>query len=308
MPLHPQSRMFIQQIASMGLPPWSEMPVEESRSRFESMLPVFGEPADVASVKDIEHGDGFGLRVYHPSPGQRCPVAFYYHGGGWVLGDRHTHDSLCRHLAAESGCVVVSVDYRRAPEHKFPVPLDDACEAIRYVVEHASDLEVDSSRIAVAGDSAGGNLAAAVALRFRDAKETSTPLRGQLLIYPVLDARCDSGSYQDFAEGHGLTRATMQWFWQQYLGSASDSADPHCAPHQADSLAELPTTLVMTAEFDVLRDEGEAYAARLRQEGVAATLRRFDGMLHGFVHFASAFDDAEDGRDEAAEFLRNILA
>ena len=306
MPLHPQASLFLRQLEARGLPAWSEMPVDEARSIFSDMKAVFGEGAQVESVRDIDHADGFGMRVYHPSPVKSLPVCIYYHGGGWVLGDRDTHDSLCRHLASEGECVVVSVDYRRSPEFKFPVPLSDCLEAVRFVAQNATELNVDAERIAVGGDSAGGNLAAAVAAKFRD--DNSVSLRGQLLVYPVLDANFETESYVKFAEGHGLTRSTMQWFWQQYVESENDAEHPHASPLRAESFSRLPPTHVITAEYDVLRDEGETYAAKLEDAGVATSLRRFQGMLHGFMHFASAFDSGLDARDNAASFLRKVLA
>ena len=222
-----------------------------------------------------------------------------------MLGDVNTHDTLCRRLAGGASCTVISVDYRRAPEHKFPQPLDDGYNVAQYVMDHAATLGVLPSRIAVAGDSAGGNLAAGLCLRARD--EQGPRIHSQWLLYPVLDRNFDTGSYRSFAEGYGLTREAMRWFWEQYLTEDSDAANPRAAPAQARSLKGLPPAHIITAEFDVLRDEGESYANRLQQAGVSATHRRYDGMIHGFMHFSEPFDDGGRAVRELAHRMKEAL-
>jgi acetyl esterase len=212
---------------------------------------------------------------------------------------------MCRNLCAGAGCVVVSVDYRLAPEHKYPAGLDDCVFATRWIVDHASELEGDAKRLAIGGDSAGGNLAAAAALRLRD--QGGPPLVGQLLIYPVTDYHTPgTPSYRENAEGYGLTRDTMVWFWDHYLSDASQAADPFVSPLRASDLANLPPALVQTAEYDPLRDEGDAYAAKLQAAGTPATLSRWDGMNHGFLFWVGRVDKAGDAMRECCSWLRQV--
>jgi len=216
------------------------------------------------------------------------PVVVYFHGGGWVLGNLDTHDSLCRRLASETGCVVVAVDYRLAPDAKFPAAFDDSFAATAYVSEHADEFNIDPTRLVVAGDSAGGNLAAAVAIR---AAELGSPaIRSQVLIYPVVEPNFDTPSYLAHAAGFGLSRKTMMWFWEQYLASEQDALSHYAVPSRATNLSELPPAHVITAEYDVLLSEGESYADLLQAAGVPTTIRRYDGMIHGFMHYPDVFD------------------
>jgi acetyl esterase len=227
----------------------------------------------------------------------------FFHGSGFVLCSLNTHDGMCRNLCAGADCVVVSVDYRLAPEHKFPAALDDCVFATRWAAEHASEMQADADRIVIGGDSAGGNLAAAAALRLRD--EGGPPLRGQLLIYPVTDYHTPGArSYEENAEGYGLTRQTMEWFWAHYLNDANEAANPHAAPLKARHLRRLPPAFVMTAQYDPLRDEGEAYAERLRAAGVPTELSRWDGMNHGFLFWVGLVDKAGDAMAEVCAWLR----
>ena len=211
----------------------------------------------------------------------------YFHGGGWVVGDLETHDSTCRALAAESGHAVLSVDYRLAPEHPFPAALDDSLTATLWASSHAEELGCAPGKLAIGGDSAGGNLAAAIT------QQGAVPLRFQLLVYPVTDARCNTTSYVDFADGPYLTRASMDWYIAHYLAGGEGAADdPRVSPLLGDdeALAKSPPTHVVTVETDVLRDEGEAYAARLESAGVPTTLRRYEGMFHGFFALPELID------------------
>jgi acetyl esterase len=229
----------------------------------------------------------------------------FFHGGGWVLGNIETHDPLCRRLAANSGCAVVSVDYGLSPENPFPGPVNDCYEATQHVISNASQLNVDASRLAVAGDSAGGHLAASVAIKARE--EAGPEIALQVLLYPVIEPVFDSGSYQKFADGFGLTRKNMIWFWRQFF----DGRDPltDAAPSHADSHRELPPAMVITAQYDVLSDEGNAYARQLQTAGVDVFHRQYDGMLHAFLHFAGLFDTGmEAGREIAQEVGRRLRA
>jgi acetyl esterase len=293
--LDPQVRALLAQFADK--PPLHVLPVDIARRGFKaattSMIPP-GPPV-LAEDRTIEGPGGpLGLRIYRPSGGAAGrPLVVYFHGGGWVIGDLDTHDPVCRALCAGADAVVVSVDYRLAPEHRFPAAPDDSEAATRWAVANAAALGADPSRVVLAGDSAGGNLAAVVALRLRDGD--GPRLSGQLLLYPVTDHYGAAyPSYETFAEGYGLTRTAMQWFWDHYLGAAADDAlSPHAAPQRAPDLRGLPPALVLTAGHDVLRDEGEAYAARLREAGVDAVLERHGPMHHGFFSWCGVLDGAD---------------
>lgn len=307
MTLHEQSKSFLATIAEMDGPGWHEMPPTEGREGFKGLMDLFGKGPELVRVEDHQTKSGVRLRVYsdHAEPDSSLPLVMYFHGGGWVLGDIETHDALCRCLAKQTGFVVASVDYGLAPENKFPGPLDDCCAATRYVVDHAAELGVDPERIAVVGDSAGGNLAAATVLKFRG--DQGPAIKMQVLIYPVIDSSCDTPSYQEFSEGFGLSRVEMKWFWEQYLNEVSEGADPLASVSRANDLAGLPATHIVTAEYDVLRDEGERYGAQLAEAGVPVTVKRYDGMLHGFVHLQGVFDDAAVAINGVAGVLKHQL-
>jgi acetyl esterase len=273
-------------------------------------LSGMGTVEDVASVTDRAVPGPAGdlpVRIYRPEAvtGQAAPGLVYFHGGGWVIGNVDTHDNVCRALANAAGIVVVSVDYRLAPENRFPAALDDALASVEWVRANARELEVDPTRLAVGGDSAGGNLAALVSQHLAG----EPTLRFQLLVYPLLDARYQEPSIEENAEGYFLTKEMLVWFRDQYIGAAGDPADPlvspACAPDSA--LAGLPPGLVITAEYDPLRDEGEAYAERCRAAGVEMTATRYDGMIHGFFSMSDWVPDGRVAIDEAAAALRQHL-
>ena len=303
MPLDPVTRAVLDAM-EQAFPRVETMTIAESRACVKAMLPM-ADPPVVSSVEDrVIPGPAGGItvRVYRPSDTTGLPAVVYFHGGGWVICDLDTHDGTCRAIANGVGCVVVSVDYRLAPEHKFPAAAEDAYAATAWVAEHAADLGVDPARIAVAGDSAGGNLAAVVPLMARD--RGGPPLAFQLLIYPVADHSFDTVSYSENAEGYFLTRAQMEWFWEQYLRSPSDGAHPYASPLRAGDLRGLPPARVLTAELDPLRDEGEAYVRRLEAAGVAATVARYDGMFHGFFSLGIVLPAAQRATDDAHAALR----
>ena len=233
------------------------------------------------------------------------PGLVYFHGGGWVIGDLDTHDVLCRQLTAEAGITVASVDYRLAPEHKFPAAVDDAWEATRWVASVADLLGIDARRLAVGGDSAGGNLAAVVALLARDAGAPAIAF--QALLYPVTDLSAESRSYNDFADGYMLTRDSMRWFAAQYLAGKDEAMDWRASPLRAATLSGLPPALIVTAGFDPLRDEGEAYARRLRDAGVRVDYACYGGMLHGFVGMGRLLDSGNRAVSHIAASLREAL-
>jgi acetyl esterase len=245
------------------------------------------------------------VRIYAPSEARRLPALVYFHGGGFVIGSLDTHDGTCRSLANAIGCTLVSVDYRLAPEHKFPAGPEDCYAATRWVVEKGAEIGVDGSRVAVGGDSAGGNLAAVVALMARDRRGPA--LRHQLLIYPVANHDFATASYEENKQGYLLSREMMRWFWNHYLVESQDGANPYASPLRAPSLAGLPPAHVITAEYDPLRDEGEALAARLQREGVPTTHVRYAGMIHGFFSMTAMLDVAKRAVAEAATAVRAKL-
>jgi acetyl esterase len=247
------------------------------------------------------------VRVYTPVGRGPFPLVVFFHGGGWVLGDLDTHDPFCRALCAGAGCAVVSVGYRLAPEHRFPAATDDALTATRWVAAHAAEIGGDPARIVLAGDSAGGNLSAVTALRIRD--EGGPALRGQLLIYPAVGYHTPpTPSYIENAEGYGMSREEMVWFWEQYLAGESQAASTHAAPLLAPDLRGLPPALVITAEYDVLSDEGERYVERLRAASVPARMSRYDGVHHRFAELIGILDQAGQALDEMCAWLREVPA
>jgi acetyl esterase len=252
---------------------------------------------------DGPHGP-IPVRVYRRDPTATRPAVMYFHGGGFVAGNLGTHDVICRRLAKASGAVVVSVDYRLAPEHRFAIPLDDCHAATSWVAAHGEEITADGGRLAVAGDSAGGNLAAAVALRSRVAGPT---LAAQVLVYPCIDAACAMASYAENGEGYLLTAAAMRDVWEWYLGPDGDPTDPLASVLDAPDLSGLPPTLIQTAEYDPLRDEGEEYGRRLDAAGVGVTVHRYDGMIHGFLGLRELVPESDAAMTEIVRFLDRHL-
>lgn len=285
-------------------------PVEESRRMLaEKAASVAGDPVPLASVRDIKakaQGLTVPVRVYTPEGDGPFPVVLFYHGGGWVQGSIDTHDNLCRVIAKKSGAVVVSVEYRLAPEHTYPAAVNDAYSALLWVAKSGSVINCDSDKLAVAGDSAGGNLAAAVSLM---ARERGGPdIDYQVLIYPGLDAvHLDTDSYRNFGRGYMLDREAVERFITLYLPNEKERREPYASPLLADSHRDLPPALVITAGFDVLRDEGEAYVDKLKKEGVEARLVRYDGMVHGFISADKLLPQARQATDIIAEELQTAF-
>jgi acetyl esterase len=310
MPLDPAAVGLLEQMEAAGLPPLNELSPPEAREAAEGFAALAGPGEDVAEVTDRSvpgPGGEVPVRVYRPANAPApAPCLVYFHGGGWVIGTLDSTDTICRAVANRAGCVVVSVDYRLAPEHPFPAPLDDCYAALVWVAEHGTELGTDTTRLAVGGDSAGGNLAAAVALRARD--ENGPALRLQLLVYPVTDHGYDTASYRENGEGRLLTTDMMRWFWDHYLGSSGQGGNPLASPLRAADLAGLPPALVLTAEYDPLRDEGEAYAARLAEAGVPVTQTRYAGQIHAFWQMPGTFPAALEAADQAAAELRRAFS
>lgn len=303
-PLTPQLQTFIDSLASVDVPRISEQPLAQAREGAILFAQAGAGPKDpVERVSDIDVPGPAGdipVRVYVPKGAEEgAAVVAYFHGGGWVFMGVETHDWICRRLANASGAVVASVEYRLAPEDPFPAPLDDCVAVTEWLAEHAGELGGDGARLAVAGDSAGGNLAAAVALRARVA---GPPIAAQVLVYPALDAGCATASIEENAEGYLLSSIDMRWFWAQYLGD-HDADDAFACPLRAADLTGLPPALVITAEYDPLRDEGEAYAKRLDGFDVPVDLHRFDGMVHGFLGMRELVPDADEAMERIADFL-----
>jgi acetyl esterase len=266
------------------------------------------EPPDIHHVEDrLIPGPGgdVPVRLYRPREGV-CPGIVYFHGGGWCIGDVDLYDWTCRALANGTGAVVASVDYRLAPEHAFPAAAEDCYAAAAWMHAEADVLAVDGRRLAVGGDSAGGNLAAVVSLMARDRE--GPPLQFQLLVYPVINHSFDTDSYRENATGYFLTRANMEWYWRSYLGDDGDGTNPYASPLQASDLRGLPPALVITAEYDPLRDEGEAYGRRLQEAGVPTTISRYDGLFHGFFSLGALLPAARQAASEAEAALRGALA
>ena len=308
MPLHPQANALLAQMRDAGVKPFEELSVREAREESWGYLALAGEPQEVAAVgHTFIPGPTADLpaRVYTPEGDAPRGGIVFFHGSGFVIANIEICDAAVRSLANSTGCVVVSVNYQKAPEHPFPEPFDDCYAATEWVYAHADDLGIDPGRFAVAGDSAGGNLAAAVCLKARD--ENGPRIAQQLLIYPALDCNWDTPSAHENAEGYGLQRETMRWFWNHYLADPADAANPLVSPLRAPDLSGLPPAFIATAEFDPLRDDGENYAERLREAGVDVTVKRYDGMIHGFYWMLGALDDARVLHDDIAGAVAEVL-
>ena len=309
--LDPQAEAILQQIEEADLPGLHTLTPQQVRERtWPGMRDLIGDPEAVANVENLKIRGPSGqisVRVYTPEGRGPFPILVYFHGGGWVFWDIDVTDGLCRSLANGASCVVVSVDYRLAPEHKYPAAVEDAYAATQWVATNADRIQADPTRIAVGGDSAGGNLAAAVTLVARD--QGGPPLAHQLLICPTTDVSSfDTDSYRHFGEGPESLKALGQWAVKHYLTEKEQAQHPLVSPLLAKDLGQLPPALVITAEFDTLRDEAEAYARRLREAGGVVTCTRYDGMIHDFPVFAAVFDQAQDAIDEAATALRGAFA
>jgi acetyl esterase len=289
MPVDRDIAMLLSLIENAGYPPIAEGTVEQARIGMRTLMVDFRQPATlpvVGSITDATVAGSIPVRIYRPQASGSLPTIVYLHGGGFVIGDLDTHEGVCRLLCNDVGAVVISVDYRLAPEHRFPAAVEDAYAAVRWVAEHIADYGGDRGRLAVGGDSAGGNLAAVSA---QLAHADGLSLAAQLLIYPNVDLLGDYASRKENADGYFLTLADMRWFAEHYIGMSEDdprvaelARDPRLSPLQADSLEGLAPAVVVTAEFDPLRDEGNAYAQALEKAGVRVEHREFAGLIHGF--------------------------
>lgn len=303
MPLDQATTALLEQLAAMGGPPLHELPPDEARAVSAGLNELSGKGPDVARVEEVtipaEDGGSFPARILVAN-GTPRGVIVYYHGGGWVIGSIDEFDTLGRELAVRTGCAVVLAGYRKAPEHRYPVAARDAYAALLWA---ASDMP--GLPIVVAGDSAGGNLAAVVAQRARD--ENGPAIALQVLVYPATDSDLDNGSYRDPDNQLLLTRDAMVWFWDHYAPDPASRANPDASPLRAADLSGLPPALVLTAEYDVLRDEGEAYAERLRQAGVPVEFRRFEGQMHVFFTLVNVLPASAEALDLVAAAVGRSL-
>lgn len=306
MPLHPMLEMMTGEATAAGrTDSLRGGTVAEARALYDLLAGFGGEASPLVSAADHMFAGPGGerrARVYTPDGDGPFPVVVFFHGGGFTIGSLEGHDPVARQLCARSGALVVSIDYRLAPEHRFPAAVEDAFAAMAWVADNVERLDGDPSRLAVVGDSAGGNLAAVTCLLARDAG--GPPIAFQALVYPSTDLRGGYPSIEENADALFLPADTLSWFIEQYLVSPEDAADWRASPILASDLTSLPPALVLTAEFDVLRDEGEAYAAALRSAGSSVTVRRYDGMTHAFFQLAGVLDVASDAMDEVATALR----
>jgi len=308
MPLDPQAKIILEEDAARNLPGYNELPPPAARKQMLDLAPPVDPTLMVEHVVDQKINDPGGkipIRLYYPKGDSPFPVVVYFHGGGWVIGNLDTHHAFCHALSKSSGCLVVAVDYRLAPEYRYPAAVEDAYAATCWVAENAEAIQADNRRIAVLGDSAGGTQATVVAMKARDHGKPHITL--QVLVYPITDYNFDTPSYLKNADGYMLTRDLMIWFWKQYLENKEGADDPYISPLRADNLSHLPETLILTAEYDPLCDEGEAYARRLQEAGVKVKLTRYDGVIHGFIRMTSRLDKARQALDEVAGTLRRVL-
>jgi acetyl esterase len=309
MPLDFQMKSVLDAMVAAKNPAFHTLTPQEAR-RIAAARPQPGEPEPVAKVEDRNipsSGGDIPIRIYTPAGVPPLGVLIYFHGGGWVIGNIAMTDQPCRLLANASGCMVASVEYRLAPEHKFPCGPEDCYTATKWVYDNARSLDVDPMRIAVGGTSAGATLAMAVALMARD--RGGPHIAYQLLVYPATTTELTTSSHTQFAKDNYyiLSRADMEWFWGHYLGRDEDRTNPYACPAYAKSLAGLPAAFVITAEYDPLRDEGEAYGVRLSEEGVSTILKRYDGVTHGFFGMPGLLEKAKVAIQDAAVALRNAI-
>jgi acetyl esterase len=305
----PEIRTVLEFIAAQGGPPMETLPPTEARRVAYGFTQLAGEPEPVARIENRRIPGRAGeipIRIYTPEGDGPFPGALYFHGGGWMICDLETHDNICRSIAKRAGAVVVAVDYRLAPEHKFPAALQDCEDATRWVADNAASLRIDPRRLAVTGDSAGANMATVIAAKSRDAKGPAIAL--QVLVYPVTDLTSqETVSHKEFGEDHFLTGSVMKWFLANFLAKPEDARNPDVSPAFIANHRGMPPALVITAECDPLRDEGEAYAKRLQDSGISVVLTRYDGMIHPFLNMLGVSQGAQKAIDQIAAAIRNMV-
>ncbi|TAK83225.1 MAG: alpha/beta hydrolase [Betaproteobacteria bacterium] len=306
MSLHPQITALLERVERSPLPPYHRVPAFVARRIYrDTRAALAPKTPEIAEARLMIFGNKVAVRAYRPVLGETLPALVFFHGGGWVIGDLDTHDVVCRQLALGARCAVFSIDYRLAPEEPFPAGVEDCFFATRYIHSNAKKLSVDPARIALGGDSAGGNLAAVVALMARDAG--GPPLAYQLLIYPATDQRCQFASHERNGQGYLLTKDAIGFFRSAYLPNPKDYTDWRASPLLAQSHASLPPAFVLTAGYDPLVDEGRAYAERLAKCGVETAYREYSDMVHGFVLFGGAVDTANAAIADCCQRLRSAF-
>ncbi|QOZ53490.1 alpha/beta hydrolase [Bradyrhizobium sp. CCBAU 53338] len=310
--LDPDAAAVYKAFQEAGRPAYETLTAAEARAYYlQARFATNPEPPELARVASLSipapHG-AIPARIYVPKQPRRedglAPALVFFHGGGWVIGDLDSHDVVCRQLAIEGALIVIAIDYRLAPEHKFPAATDDAIAATKWIAAHARELGVDAARLSVGGDSAGGNLAAVVALAARDGD--SPEIAGQVLIYPAVDFAMTHGSHSEPETSVLLTHGVIRWFRDHYLNGAADTHDWRASPARAENLAGLPPAYVLTAGADPLRDEGSEYAARLKQAGVPVTYKHFPGQFHGFFTMGKLLQQANVAVSEIGAWLKAV--
>lgn len=310
MKLNAQAKKIMENVAALNLPPAYSIPVNDARARLHKAFTSISEPEEIFKVENIKiPSTNFKLnvRVYTPSSDENLPCLLFFHGGGWTVNDLDTHDSLCRALSNQVDIVVVSVDYRLAPEHKFPCAIEDSLDAYYWVLDNAEALNIDKEKIGVGGDSSGGNQAAVLCQILRD-RNAQLPIF-QWLLYPVTDYYLPgTKSYIEMANGYSLNRDFMIWFWNNYLPNNIDVDNPYISPLRAKDFSKLPKAYIMTANFDPLRDEGELYSKKLKESGCEVRLKRYDDMMHGFILQRAKIDNAEKAFQDAVQILKEYFS
>jgi len=306
MPLHPQVEALLKETASA--PPFASMSVPEARAMVGMMAALAGEQVPVGAVRDITipvEGTSIAARVYTPEGSGPFHVVVFMHGGGFVIGDLDSHDNMARTICRDAAAVVVALDYRMGPEHPFPAAPEDCYAATVWVAAHAAELGADASKLALCGDSAGGNLSAVVSQLARD--RGGPAIRFAALIYPAVDMTANGGSMEENAKGYFLEQADIDWFMDKYLPADADQTDPRASPALHPNLAGLPACFITTCEFDPLRDQAEAYAAALQANGVTATVKRYDGLIHGAASMTGVLDGGREMLADVADRIRVAL-
>ena len=308
MPLDPQVMQILAEDSKPGLPAYHRLSPSQARQQMLDNSPLVNPELSACQVKDSTipgSGAPLPIRCYYPQGDPPFPVVVYFHGGGWIMGNLDTHNAICHALANTSGCLVVAVDYRLAPEHKFPAATKDAFTATCWVSHNADHIGADARRMAIMGESAGATLSTVTCMMIRERGGPRLTL--QVLVYPVTDCSFLTRSHKKYADGYMLTREMMNWIWDQYLTDKRDAEHPHVSPLRAKSLRNLPPALVLTAEYDPLCDEGKAYAGRLKQDGVKVRYSLYEGMVHGFFRMTDRVDRARQALQEVSSALKEAL-
>lgn len=309
MALAPEIEEFLEVRATSGLPEVWQAPVAILRANTYARVATAGVPEEIFSVTNrFIPGPTADLliRIYRPNTSKDLPALVFSHGGGWVLNFLDIYDAALHSLANKTGSVIISVNYQKAPEHPYPTPFDDCFSTLLWVCANASELGIDRTKIGIGGDSAGANLAAAVALKIRDDKGPA--LAYQLLLYPCLERNFETDSYLAYADGYGLSRQSMQWFWEQYLQGSVHDSDPYACPIRAKDFSNLAPAIIVTAEYDPLKDDGIKYERLLKASGVPTSYCEYKGMIHGFVNLGAVTSTADKAISDCAKLIKDLIS